>query len=293
MSVSPRSVPEDWVFELAERARAVDGSPPFSDQAIVDYRTGARSLVAIDEVAAALVTAPAPVTVPGMAERLGVREAELVVDPDARGRGVGTALLEHILSPTPGRPTSATLIWAHGDHPGARALAASHGLVAVRELLHLSGPLDRAPRDVAEPSHIGTFVAGQDEAEWVALNSLIFAAHAEQGSVTVADLDQLESEPWFSADDFLLLREGGILIGYCWLKVEGDLGEIYVLGVHPSRHGQGLGGLLLEAGLARLRERGIHLVHLYVEGDNEAALRLYRSRGLEQDSIDIQYSSAR
>jgi mycothiol synthase len=62
--------------------------------------------------------------------------------------------------------------------------------------------------------------------------------------------------------------------------------------VHPSRHGQGLGGLLLEAGLARLREQGIHLVHLYVEGDNEAALGLYRSRGFEQDSIDIQYSFA-
>jgi mycothiol synthase len=60
MSDSPRSVP-DWIGALITSARAADGAPPFSDQALVDYRTGARELVAIDESAAALVTVPGPV----------------------------------------------------------------------------------------------------------------------------------------------------------------------------------------------------------------------------------------
>ena len=284
MSDSARSVP-DWLARLIKHARDVDGAPPFSDQSLVDYRTGARDLVAIDEVAAALVT---PSTSSGTGvEDSGTGEAEFVVDPDARGRGHGTALLETLLSRSPGE----LLVWAHGDHPAARALAASHGLTPVRELLHLSSaPVDFTPRTSSTRS-LTKFIVGQDEDAWVALNSLIFADHAEQGSVTRADLEQLETEPWFDSANFLVLRDGEAMIGYCWLKVEGDLGEFYVVGVHPDRQGEKLGSLLFEAGLSRLGELGIRRAHLYVEGDNEPALRLYRSRGFEQDSIDIQYSS--
>ena len=277
MSDSPRSVP-DWVVRLAERSRAADGAPPFSDQALVDYRTGARELVAIDEIAAAIVA-------PG--------EAEFVVDPDARGRRIGTALLETLLSSSgPGM-----LFWAHGDHPAARALAASHGLAPVRELLHLTRELPAsaglpAP-NTTNPGNSGVraFVVGRDEDEWVALNALIFRDHPEQGSVSRADLDQLETEAWFNADDFLVLRDGDRMTGYCWLKIEPPLGEFYVVGIHPEYQGRRFGSLLFEAGLARMRELGIQKAHLYVEGDNEPALRLYLSRGFERDSIDIQYSS--
>jgi mycothiol synthase len=137
---------------------------------------------------------------------------------------------------------------------------------------------------------IDVFIVGQDEDEWVALNAVIFADHPEQGSVTRADLEQLETEAWFRADNFLVLRRDGRMIGYCWLKVEGDRGEFYVVGVALEHHGEKLGSLLFDAGLARLRELGIHSSHLYVEGDNAAALRLYLARGFAQDSIDIQYA---
>jgi mycothiol synthase len=89
-----------------------------------------------------------------------------------------------------------------------------------------------------------------------------------------------------------VLRHGGRMIGYCWLKVEGGRGEFYVVGVDPDHHGEHLGGVLFDAGLARLHERGIHSAHLYVEANNTAALGLYRSRGFAQDSIDIQYRHA-
>jgi mycothiol synthase len=280
----------DWLARLIRHAREVDGTPPFSDQSLVDYRTGARELVAIDEVAAALATASTDSGTGGVGS--GVTEAEFVVDPDARGRGHGTALLETLLS----RSAGELLVWAHGDHPAARALAASHGLTPVRELLHLSRYLvgevsTSSTRSGGSTRSLTSFVVGRDEAAWVALNALIFASHAEQGSVTHSDLEQLETEPWFDAANFLVLRDGEVMIGYCWLKIEGDLGEFYVVGVHPDYQGEKLGSLLFEAGLSRLRELGIHRSHLYVEGDNEPALALYRSRGFEQDSIDIQYRS--
>ncbi|MDQ1561890.1 MAG: mycothiol synthase [Actinomycetota bacterium] len=302
MNDSPRSVPDwprsvpDWIGALVTAARAADGAPPFSDQALVDYRTGARELVAIDESAAALVTTPEAAEEQSDASR----EAEFVVHPDARNRGIGTRLLETLLGSTLGSTPDPMLFWAHGDHPAARALAASHGLTPMRELLHLTGPVP--DRELPGSAAISAFRVGVDEDEWVALNHRTFAHHAEQGSVTRADLEQLESEAWFRADDFLILRdgatgEGGAMIGYCWVKIEPDAqendgsGEIYVLGVSPDRQGEKLGGLLLEAGLARMRARGIDKADLYVEGDNASALSLYRSRGFTQDSIDIQYIS--
>ena len=279
MSDSPRSAP-DWLTRLIADAKAADGAPPFSDQSLVDYRMGVRELVAIGEDAAALVPEPAEGR---------EAEAEFVVSADARRRGLGTRLLEQLLA------DGSTLFWAHGDAPGARALAASHGLTAVRELLHFVGPVPTGSTrahgsDKPRVEPVETFVLGQDEDEWVALNARIFADHPEQGSVTRADLEQLESEDWFRAENFLVLRRDGRMIGYCWLKVEHGRGEFYVVGVDPDHHGEKLGSLLFDAGLARLAELGIRSSHLYVDGVNVEALRLYRSRGFTQDSIDIQYS---
>ena len=275
-----------WLTGLISRARAADGQPPFSDQSLVDVRTGERRLVQIDELAAALVSDT---------------EAELVVDPDARGRGIGTALLDQILN----ADRDDLLIWAHGDHPAARALAASHSLTAVRELLHMRADLSAtspgasttapapdsaAARTATVAAGISAFRLGHDEDDWVALNARAFIDHAEQGSVTRTDLDELIGEPWFNADDFLLLRDSdNSLVGYCWLKIDEGTGEFYVVGIDPARQGEGFGRRLTEAGLARLRERGITDAHLYVEGDNVAAVSLYGSLGFVRDAVDIQY----
>ena len=271
---------------LIRRAALADGSPPFSDGALVALANGSRELLWLGPAAALRESG----------------EAEFVVDPDARAEGHGTLMLEHLLT------AGDTLFWAHRDHPAARALAASHGLEAVRELLHLelrglSRPpaaspsgLSRPPAAVSKPGEVSIRRWGaystRDSDVWVALNARAFATHPEQGAVTRTDLDVLTSEPWFDPDDFLLLWDGPDLIGYCWLKVEGGEGEFYVVGVSPDRQGEGLGRQLVEAGLARLGSRGIRTAHLYVEGDNAPALGLYRSFGFTQRSIDVQYRAS-
>ena len=275
----------DWLDVLIQRASRADAQPPFSDGSLVALATGSRRVLAIGDVAAALV---------------GEGEAEFVVDPDARRHRHGTQLLEALLANDP-----ELKVWAHGDHPAARRLAASHGLVPVRELLQLrvSGFDTRPPSSAATqpaenrrpPSSAATRPAGvADLDDWVALNARAFASHPEQGRVTRADLDVLMAEPWFDADDFLLLRDDeGELVGYCWLKVEHGIGEFYVVGVSPERQGEGLGRRLVEAGLSRLAARGIRTASLYVEADNTPAVRLYRSFGFVDHSIDIQYARSR
>ena len=262
---------------LIARATAVDGQPPFSDQALIDLRSGVRTLVQFDDASAIV----------------GEGQAEFVVDPDARGRGQGTRMLDRLLADAGDHEL---LIWAHGDHPAARALAASHGLEPMRELLQLRMAV---PPAVSSARAVRPFRVGVDEDEWVALNARAFAHHPEQGSVSRADLEQLEREPWFAADDFLVLRDvirpretdpdDTPMIGYCWLKVEHGVGEFYVVGVDPARQGGGAGRALMSAGFARLAARGIRTAALYVDADNTAAVGLYRSLGFETHSIDIQY----
>lgn len=261
----PEAVPEalEGLEGLIRRATLADGSPPFSDGALLDPH---RERVWLGP-AAALVSPT---------------EAEFVVDPDARGRGHGTAMLEHLLS------SADRLYWAHGDHPAARALALSHGLAPLRTLLHLEAPVVERSRDLS--AQISTPFDHRDwQDAWLDLNARAFAHHPEQGRMTRADLDAVMAEPWFDADDLLLLWDDSDLIGYSWMKVTDGEGEFYVVGVSPDRQGEGLGRRLVEAGFARLASRGIRTAHLYVEGDNAPALALYRSFGFTQRSLDIQY----
>ena len=263
------STPESLV-RLIERARDADGQPPFSDGSLAQLRTGEKQLLKLDGAAhasSAAVYSPA--------------EAEFVVDPSERGAGVGARLLELLLE----RCEAGVRFWAHGDHPAARALAARHDLVPVRRLLQLRMPvLARATADYDR------FRPGSDEEAWVALNARAFAFHPEQGSVTMADLTELEAEPWFDADNFIVSRNGDALVGYCWLKIEEGIGEFYVVGVDPERQGEGLGRRLMDAGFAQLAARGIHTAALYVESDNVPAIGLYRSLGFTEHSVDIQYA---
>lgn len=110
--------------------------------------------------------------------------------------------------------------------------------------------------------------------------------------MTLDDLHARESDDWFAGEDLLLLRDAsGQLAGSCWLKVEDGIGEFYAVAVRPDLQGQRLGGVLMRAGTARLRGRGLTAAALYVEGDNEPALALYRRSGFTQHAIDVQYAA--
>ncbi|WP_201276604.1 mycothiol synthase [Marisediminicola senii] len=277
---------ERELTRVRREATAADGAPPFSDQTIVDLRSGARTAIATRDGDGA-VTGIAALTATGTP-----REAEFVVAPGARHRGIGSAILSQLLELGDGD----LLVWAHGDHPDARALAARFGLDPIRELLQLHLTLDDGDLPYASSSTVDVrpFRPGVDDAAWLAVNAVAFADHPEQGAMTQADLDARMAEEWFDADDFLLSHDaGGALTGFCWLKIEGDVGEFYAVGVAPGAQGSGLGRMLVNAGLARFASRGIHDLALYVEGDNTAALRLYRSVGFTDFAVDIQYRSTR
>jgi mycothiol synthase len=223
-----------------------------------------------------------------------------VVAPPARRKGIGTALLSALEERAGQGPLS---VWAHGDLPGARALAASRGYDRERVLLQMRRDLAGVDPDPQPPLPDGVqvlpFVVGRDEAAWLRVNAGAFRSHPEQGSWTAADVALREAEPWFDPAGFLLAwrgdpESGGELLGFHWTKVHpaGDVdavpvGEIYVLGIEPAAQGLRLGRALTDLGLAHLRARGLADVLLYVEEDNTAAVRLYESRGFRRYSVDV------
>lgn len=214
---------------------------------------------------------------------------DLVVAPRARRRGAGTSLLEAVTG-----DHDALVAWSHADHPGAAALAAGHGFRRTRGLWVMR----RASAPVEVPATpdgivVRSFSAG-DEPALLAANAAAFAAHPEQGDLTIEGLRARMAESWFDPEGlFLAFRAdaaapGDEVLGFHWTKVHPDgAGEVYVVGVTPAAQGLGLGTLLTTRGLAHLAGRD---VLLYVESDNTLAVRLYHSLGFEHVRTGVQYT---
>jgi len=224
-------------------------------------------------------------------------EAELVVSPGARRRGIGDALLTRLEAQAGDRPLR---VWAHGELPGSAELAAAHGYERARVLLQLRRSLldvDPEPHPELPPGvTVATFRPGTDEAAWLRVNARAFDFHPEQGRWTAADLALREAEPWFDPAGFFLAWRDGRLLGSHWTKVHppGDagpdpIGEVYVLGIDPDAQGMRLGRALTDLGLAHLRARGLSHVLLYVEEDNTAAVSLYERSGFTRFTVDVSW----
>lgn len=230
-------------------------------------------------------------------DSFGHQVAELFVHPAHRGRGYGAKLLQAIDE----RAAVGFRVWAHGDHPAARKLAAQAGLERKRELLILHTGVEGAdwPEPVLRDGvTLRTFVPGQDEDAVVRVNARAFDWHPEQGALTADDVRADEARAWFDAAGFFLAERDGRVIGFHWTKIheptpgrfDGErVGEVYVVGVDPAAQGGGLGRALTLAGLRYLASRGLRQIILYVEGDNAPALAVYTKLGFTPYETDVQY----
>ena len=231
---------------------------------------------------------------------------ELVIGPGHRNQGLGLRLTRALLAEAGPRPLR---LWAHGDLPGAAALAARAGFERVRALWTMQRSLQAPIDDPEYPPGITVraFSPGSDEDAWLALNRKAFASHPEQGAWTMEDLALREREPWFDPEGFFLAERSGGLAGFHWTKIHGTppggpghgqdaagqdaTGEVYVVGVDPAERGTGLGRALTLEGLRYLRSRGLPEVMLYVDEDNTPAIRLYESLGFRHRDTDVMFGN--
>jgi mycothiol synthase len=290
----------DEVLFLQSRAAESDGVAPLSEQTLLSLASPGGRIAHVVAYAAGRLVGYAQLA--GAAEE-GGGSAELVVDPVSRRRGTGRGLLDAVLGLDP-----KVRVWAHGNLEAAQALAHAGGLSAVRELHKMSRPLNADDaRDVVLPEgfHARPFEPGRDEQAWLDTNAAAFAHHAEQGRMTLADLQDRMRQPWFDPAGFILVEADdapGRVAAFHWTKVDPDqrsavdptqaAGEVYVVGVHPAYQGRGLGRPVTALGLAHLAGLGLPEVVLYVDGDNAAALRTYTGLGFGSIMVDVMYSLA-
>lgn len=224
---------------------------------------------------------------------------EIVVHPDHRAADaepLGSLLLGSLLGEVGALGGGQVYFWAPRASAVDEHIAEANGLEAGRDLIQMRVPLPLAPQPHRHAEALVTraFRPGQDEAAWLAVNNRAFATHPEQGGWSFEELVGREHEPWFDPDGLLLYEVDDRLAGSCWTKIHHDtdppLGEIYVISVDPDFQGRGLGRSLTEAGLSWLAEAGIGMGMLYVDGDNVAAVKLYRSMGFTDDHVDRAYT---
>ena len=99
-------------------------------------------------------------------------------------------------------------------------------------------------------------------------------------------------------DVVVVYREDRV-IGYCWTGAaceEGVTskmkGRIFMLGVDPDYRGKGTAKKVLLAGLAHLKNKGLQVIDLTVDSENEAACALYKSAGFRVETSSLWYEKA-
>lgn len=302
--------PPDWrsaltageqreVRELVVAATEVDGVAPVGEQVLRELEHDRTEHLLVTDSTSSVIgylnLSPPRDGGPGM--------AELVVHPQARRRGIGTAMGRAAVTKTAGR----NRFWAHGTLPPAQATARALRLVPVRELVQMRRSLrdDLGPWPAVPGVRVRTYAGTADDAELLRVNNAAFAHHPEQGGWTEVDLAERRDEPWFDPAGLFLAfgdsasDQAGKLLGFHWTKVHLDrpgLGEVYVVGVDPSAQGRGLGQMLTGVGVESLARRLAGSVDptvlLYVESDNVAAVRTYQRLGFTTYSVDTAYAVA-
>lgn len=204
----------------------------------------------------------------------------------------------------PPSPAPAAQRWESPWSPTLDERLAAEGFERVRLLHQMRRPLPLPDdlRDAGRRIRVRGWRSGDAE-QFLEVNNRAFAWHPEQGGWDRARLETEHSHEWFDPEGFLVHEDAdGRIDGFCWTKVHPPLdaehsdgprpaiGEIYVIAADPAAHGTGLGRALTVAGLEHLTARGLAVAMLYVEADNEPAVRLYRRLGFEVHHSDAGYA---
>jgi mycothiol synthase len=286
--VSPENL--QAVQDLLDAVTAHDGHTALGEHKWIDLVHGGREGYA--GVVAREAGHDHPVGYAHLSRRGAQWTLEVVVHPEHRGVGVEVALVDRALEVARTDGGGHLHWWVFQPTEIHEALAHRFGLRRGREILQMRVPLPPVDEPRFAPgTDVRTFDPERDTDAWLEVNNAAFAHHPEQGSWTRQTLADRMRESWFDPDGFLLAFDDGGMAGFCWTKIHPDsgFGEIYVIGVEPSRHGTGLGKALVLAGLHSLAERGATTGMLYVDATNEPAVGLYRKLGFTVDHLDRAY----
>jgi mycothiol synthase len=277
-------VPGDLV-ELARRCRRADGGLPIADDprflsrrwtAPAGARFGLRGPGGALLAAAATCPTPGGVFVTGL------------VDPEARGQGLGSRLLDHALAQAASAaPGPAVIVETESLTDAAHALFVSRGLrqFFAEEVMRIDPVAAPPPR----------WPAGIGLADWSGATARRFHAVFEAafrdrpgfpGTPAGEWITENEEDDEFRPDWSVLATVPGLGdAGF----VTGGVGWIMQVGVRPEARRRGIGAALVCESLSRMAAAGAAEAWLDVNVDNPGATALYRRLGFTHEGRRARY----
>jgi mycothiol synthase len=228
---------------------------------------------------------------------------DCLVHPRQRRKGVATALFPH--ASRRARELGAGVIHVNvaEDNAAAKGPLSRLGFRFVRRFVELRLELSEVHLPEGEELALPCRRLQRGEEDKLAeMQNRVFADTWGYNPNTVEEIVYRLNAMNCSPEDVLLVCEGDKAVGYCWTatSVEEEAagapnkGRIYMLGVEPEYRakGKGIGKRALLAGLAHLKSKGIEVVELTVDSENEAACALYESVGFRVSSTSAWYEKA-
>ena len=249
----------DYTLEDVRADWAAPGIDPVRDAWLAEEDGAALGYALLDDRGAALITVP----------------------PAHEGRGVGTALREAAEARALERGEALIRQYVPTSNPPARAGLLAAGYWPAYSYFRMRMELDAAPEPPAGVV-VRTFSRGLDDA---AVHALVEEAMAgvpgnEPRALESWQAAKVDKEGWDPAL-WLLHEDAGGLAGVVLCeRWEDGVGYVDHLAVAARSRGRGLGRALLLHGLAALRDAGLTVVELSVQGENAGATRLYESVGM-------------
>ena len=218
----------------------------------------------------------------------------VVVHPSQRRKGLGTQLLELVLSRAREVDSKTILVYANEHNMASNLFLKYHGFDKVGS----SGAM-KAPASLEIPSFelpAGFTLKRYSEVNdplilLSALNDcyLDMWGHQYRDKPTEEELRSPRFLNYYNADDVLLLFDSkNAISGICSLKPEGKRDEnnnstdlLDAPGVIKKYREQGYQRQLVLAGIRRLRQNGTRTITLEFWGDDEKALSIYQGLGFE------------
>jgi mycothiol synthase len=206
--------------------------------------------------------------------------ALITVPPASEGRGVGTLLREAAEARAIERGEALVRQFVPTSNEGARAELLEAAYWPAYSYFRMRMPLADAPPP--PDLTVRAFSRGPDDAPVHALveEAMSGVPGTEPRSLESWQAAKVDREGW-DPSLWLMHEDAGGLAGVVLCeRWEDGVGYVDYLAVAPRVRGQGLGRAMLLHGLAALRDAGLSVAELSVQGENASATRLYESVGM-------------
>jgi len=238
--------------------------------------------------------------------RLAVRDGEDVgfgyalVVPTAEGRfaafrigvperhrrsGIGTALLAEMRRQVAevAADVGEIEIGAVLPNPAAEGFAVRHGFRPSRTYWLMERPAAalEAPEWPAGVTLRAFDGSDRDQQWWVDVVNRSWREHHHPIHATLDEMRRYLAGGFFDPAAMYFAERAGEPVGFVRGARHATRGEVAVLGVVPEERGRGIGRALLRFGSQWLLDHGAARITLYVDGENERALTLYRGERFE------------